>query len=188
MSHLAFQRSRLYAIITRTVQVAEAAARTLNKMGESASSHLVQYLEHVDPDVRRVAITALRDLKAGLDPHKEAVVKCLKDQDAEIRMMAANAIGFLDPLPKNLASQVSPSLYDPDPKVRRAVKSALDSVLMARDGPDRRQGSYRSYQRIEPLKKQRSNALATIAERNLDDASRYHGHNAPSNEFQLALR
>lgn len=110
------------------------AAKSLARFGpfgKAAVPELTLALQDSDPDVRRAAFNALRQIEGGLRPADAVSVLALdlQDKDEGIRLRAAKLLGRYgkDAAPASAALETIAS-SDPDPDVRKAAIEALARI------------------------------------------------------------
>ena len=91
---------------------------------------LARSLTDADPIVRGLGALELRDRGAAARPALDALRKALRDSDANVRLMSANAIGAVGPAAASAVADLvaACSVRDEQVHVLRACASALGSV------------------------------------------------------------
>lgn len=115
--------------------VREEATHTLAHMGVAAGEHLARYLGSAEASVRERAIQALCDMGEAAGPHVDAISKCLKDPDADIRASATRLLGLIGKHSKRHEPEFVQGLKDPEDIVKMSSRYAISQVMQPREGP-----------------------------------------------------
>jgi len=103
----------------------------LGPAGKPAVSLLTEALKDTDPDVRRMALQALRKIDPTAKPGEPEVgvfVRDLKDPDPSVRLRAAKSLGRLGPAAEPALPALLEAGQDEDPDVRRVALDALAKI------------------------------------------------------------
>lgn len=107
---------------------ADAAARVLWCMGESAAPALEEVLDSTDPVARQRAANALAGIAPYADVAGPALLKCLTDEEPAVRREGLLGLGNMGVKAGPMAPQIAQCLADSDAEVRRHAVSALASM------------------------------------------------------------
>lgn len=107
------------------------AAASLGRIGPEGISALISEMSHQDPRVRELAIWATPRGEAGI-PAIGTLSKCLSDDDADVRQLAALAIADIGPAASVAESKINRALEtEKVGQVRYALRSALEAIKQA---------------------------------------------------------
>ena len=111
----------LVSALQSTNEVALAAAEALKNVGPLAEASLSQAIRNGDSQRRKILLPSVTRLTEAED-----VTVCLKDQDADVRALACEALGRIGNV--SVVDKIFEALEDPSPRVVHAATASIQSL------------------------------------------------------------